>query len=151
MVAATWIDLVCDKLVDILSFLGIVFHIPGPLMGLSVLAIGNSTGDLAANAAVARKGLANMAITACFATPVFNYLIGLGIGFMALQGLAHSEEIPVAIPFPLQAGLVCTMLNCALIVVYGTCSWGGRGTLPQEYGYLALVLYIVYALLSLFV
>jgi Ca2+/Na+ antiporter len=29
---------------------------------------------------MARKGLANMAMTACFAGPVFNILIGLGLG-----------------------------------------------------------------------
>jgi sodium/potassium/calcium exchanger 6 len=34
--------------------------------------------DLSGNVITARKGLANVAITACFAGPVFNILVGLG-------------------------------------------------------------------------
>ena len=49
-----------------------------------MLAWGNSIGDLSTNMAMARKGLANMAITACFAGPVFNMLVGLGAGFALL-------------------------------------------------------------------
>lgn len=46
------------------------------LLGLTVLAWGNSVGDLSTNMAMARKGLANMAMTACYAGPVFNLLVG---------------------------------------------------------------------------
>jgi len=63
IVAATWIDFIADRLVAILGFLGIVLRIPNSIMGLTVLAWGNSMADLSANVAMARKGLANMAIT----------------------------------------------------------------------------------------
>lgn len=67
VVAATWIDFIADKLVTLLDFLGIICRIPAPIMGLTILAWGNSMGDLSANLTMARKGLANMAMTACFA------------------------------------------------------------------------------------
>ena len=57
------LDLIADKLVDVLGFLGIVLRIPNSIMGLTVLAWGNSMADLSANVTMARKGLANMAIT----------------------------------------------------------------------------------------
>ena len=63
MVAATWIDAVADKLVAFLEFVGIMLRIPNSIMGLTVLAWGNSMADLSANLTMARKGLANMAIT----------------------------------------------------------------------------------------
>ncbi len=44
------------------------------VLGLTVLAWGNSIGDMSTNMAMARKGLANMAMTACYAGPVFNLL-----------------------------------------------------------------------------
>ena len=44
------------------------------VLGLTVLAWGNSVGDMSTNMAMARKGLANMAMTACYAGPVFNLL-----------------------------------------------------------------------------
>ena len=45
------------------------------VLGLTVLAWGNSIGDMSTNLAMARKGLANMAMTACYAGPVFNLLV----------------------------------------------------------------------------
>ena len=62
VVAATWIDWIADHLVALLEFLGIVCRIPGPILGLTILAWGNSMGDLSANMTMARKGLANMAM-----------------------------------------------------------------------------------------
>lgn len=46
------------------------------VLGLTVLAWGNSIGDFSTNMAMAKKGLANMALTACYAGPVFNLLVG---------------------------------------------------------------------------
>jgi sodium/potassium/calcium exchanger 6 len=37
-----------------------MFHIPKTIMGVTVLALGNSMSDLSADVALARKGLANM-------------------------------------------------------------------------------------------
>lgn len=38
MIAATWIDFIAGKLVNLLDFLGIILRIPAPIMGLTVLA-----------------------------------------------------------------------------------------------------------------
>lgn len=146
--AATWLDFVADKLVDVLGFLGVICDIPGPIMGLTILAVGNSIGDLSANVAVARKSLSDMAITACFAGPVFNLLIGLGIGFAALRKITGSRAIEVELTPPLTAGFIFAILNGVLIFVSGNIL--GKGTLQREYGYAALALYVVYAATSLF-
>jgi solute carrier family 24 (sodium/potassium/calcium exchanger), member 6 len=61
-IAATWIDWIADHLVALLELLGIVCRIPGPILGLTILAWGNSMADLSANMAMARKGLGNMAM-----------------------------------------------------------------------------------------
>ena len=49
------------------------------VLGLTVLAWGNSIGDFSTNMAMAKKGLANMALTACYAGPVFNLLVRLTV------------------------------------------------------------------------
>ena len=67
VVAATWIDYIGAHLVRLLEFFGAVCSIPTPVMGLTVLAWGNSIGDLTTNVTMARKGLENMGMTACFA------------------------------------------------------------------------------------
>ena len=53
-----------------------IFSLDHAAMGLTVLAMGNSLGDMAADLAVARSGKPNMAVTACYAGPFFNMCIG---------------------------------------------------------------------------
>lgn len=38
LIAATWIDVISDQLVNILEFVGVVLRIPSPIMGMTVLA-----------------------------------------------------------------------------------------------------------------
>merc|ERR1740139_1442068 len=100
LMAALWIDTIADQPVKLLTFLGVICGIPGNIMGLTVLAWGNSMGDLSANMTMAKKGLANMAITACFAGPVFNILVGLGGGFYQLNTLSGVDATEVKLSIP---------------------------------------------------
>ena len=40
VMAATWINWIADRLVGVLGFLGVVCHIPGSVMGMTILAWG---------------------------------------------------------------------------------------------------------------
>ncbi|KAI2490230.1 calcium ion antiporter [Fragilaria crotonensis] len=62
MMAATWIDWIADHLVALLALLGIVCRIPAPILGMTILALGDSMSDLTANMTMARKGFGNMAM-----------------------------------------------------------------------------------------
>jgi sodium/potassium/calcium exchanger 6 len=154
--SATWLDMIADKLVDLLSFFGIMLHIPGAIMGLTVLAWGNSSQDLIANMTVARKGLSTMAITASFAGPVFNILVGLGIGlFLLYTSTSDNDEdptlpagpIPVQLNNPLRLGFLLAVLNGALVIFCGVVI--GKGILPRKFGYVAILLYFAYVVASL--
>lgn len=147
IMAATWIDFVADRLVSLLDFIGIVLHIPGSIMGLTVLAWGNSVGDLSANLTMARKGLANMAMTACFAGPVFNILLGLGLGFRSLESQTGNEESVVSLSAPIVSGFVFILLNCATILIVGL--FIGKGRIEIWYGYVAVSLYAIYVITSI--
>jgi len=146
IIGATWIDTIADHLVQILSMMGILLRIPGPVIGLTVLAWGNSVADLSANVAMARKGLANMAMTACFAGPVFNILIGLGLGFSALAAQEGETEIKVKMDASVVTGFLFVMLNCLLILGVGI--FLGKGRIPKKHGYVALTLYTLYVVIS---
>jgi len=147
VVAATWIDAIADQLVGLLGFLGVILHIPGSVMGLTVLAWGNSMGDLSANMTMARKGLANMAITACFAGPVFNILIGLGGGFSALSSITGEPYKAVTLTPSIETGFFFLLCNCVLLIASGVVV--NKGRIPSGYGYAALALYLVYVVTSL--
>ena len=147
VIAATWIDAIADKLVALLEFLGVTLRIPNSILGLTVLAWGNSMADLSANVTMARKGLANMAITACFAGPVFNILIGLGAGFSELRSIKKAEVIYVSLTPEITTGFVFCFANCILILFSGLAV--SKGVIPTGYGYLAIGLYAVYVVTSL--
>jgi sodium/potassium/calcium exchanger 6 len=147
IIGATWIDLIADHLVNVLDFLGILLRIPGPVVGLTILAWGNSVADLSANVAMARKGLANMAMTACFAGPVFNILIGLGLGFSTLAATEGVAQIDVALSTSVVTGFIFVFLNCASILGVGV--FLGKGRIPKQFGYLALTLYTLYVVSSI--
>lgn len=83
IIGVFWIDLLASELIDLLHFIGIVTGIPEAILGLTILAWGNSIGDFFTNQAIAKSGKGNMALTACYAGPVFNMLMGLGLGFIA--------------------------------------------------------------------
>ena len=145
--AATWIDFIADRLVSLLDFIGIVLHIPGSIMGLTILAWGNSVGDLSANLTMARKGLANMAMTACFAGPVFNILLGLGFGFRSLQSQTGKDESEVALSAPIITGFIFILINCVTILIVGL--FFGKGRIETSYGYVAVSLYVIYVVTSI--
>ena len=139
--AALWIDAIADQLVTLLTFLGVICGISNNIMGLTVLAWGNSTGDLSANMTMAKKGIANMAITACFAGPVFSILVGLGGGFYQLNRWGNRDETEVELSMPHAIGFAFIMINCILLLIYGL--FIDKGNLPKTFGYVAVGLYVV--------
>ena len=112
-----------------------------------MLAWGNSMGDMSANMTMARKGLANMAITACFAGPVFNILIGLSGGFTKLNTITGQQTTKVILTPSIEVGLWFLFANCALVLVSGLLV--NKGRIPKGYGYVAFILYIIYICTSL--
>jgi sodium/potassium/calcium exchanger 6 len=147
IIAATWIDTIADQLVKLLTFLGVIFRIPGSIMGLTILAWGNSMGDLSANMTMAKKGLANMAITACFAGPVFNILVGLGGGFAKLNSETGEDSTAVQLSPSINVGFGFLAVNCILVLVAGLVF--NRGHIPKGYGYVACALYAIYVVTSI--
>lgn len=146
-VAATWLDKIASFLVQLLELFGILFQIPSTVLGLTVLAVGNSIQDLVASVALSRKGLSTMATTACFAGPIFNMCVGLGFGFWMLLNHMGVDEIRVELPNNIAIGFWFTIANCVLIVLSGVVV--GKGVIGRGYGYLACVLYVAYVAASL--
>ena len=87
-----WIWWIANTLIDLLQLFGLITGISPAFLGITVLAYGNSVGDLMANQAIAKKGLARMAITGCFAGPLFNLLIGLGLTLVLLNSSDGAPE-----------------------------------------------------------
>jgi len=135
-----WIDTIAGEVVGALSFLAALASFPAGVMGLTLLAWGNSLGDFFGNRAMARAGHASIATTACFAAPLFNMLMSLALGFGGY--LAKLGAGSVAVRLTPEVALGCGALviyNLAIIVVGRAC-----GRLPRWFAVFARCWYGLY-------
>ncbi|KAF3796057.1 Cation/calcium exchanger 5 [Nymphaea thermarum] len=141
-----WISLVAGELLSCLSAVGIILNLPPALLGLTVLAWGNSVGDLVADVAVAKAGQPAMAIAGCFAGPMFNMLIGFGsaLVFGAVQkfpegyNLIFNSNIIVAFVF-----LLLSLMGSLLVVAWF------RFRVPRFWGFCLVGAYALFIIISL--
>lgn len=150
VIAAMWIDTIASEVVALLEYFGVLSGVDSSILGVTVLAWGNSIGDMAINTAMAKKGLGNMAITACYAGPVFNILVGLGLGFLSWIKQSHFkkgsiESVSVELEPTVAAGVFFIVLNSVGIIAIGLIN---GGQLPAWHGKLMLVFYGMFLVAS---
>ncbi|XP_022095819.1 mitochondrial sodium/calcium exchanger protein-like isoform X2 [Acanthaster planci] len=106
-ISVLWIYSVANEIVNLLQMYGLVFQLSDAILGLTLLAWGNSIGDLVSDIAVARQGYPRMAVAACFGGPLFNMLLGIGIS-CTVACVAHGGTFHLRssqLQFVLAAGL----------------------------------------------
>ncbi|KAH9568467.1 hypothetical protein CY35_03G078400 [Sphagnum magellanicum] len=140
-----WISFIAGELLGCLMALGRILGVSPALLGLTVLAWGNSIGDLVADVAVARVGQPAMAVTGCFAGPMFNMLVGLGLALT----LRTAKDFPVGYKLDRHPGILVAFgflvlgLLGSLVVV--TCS-GFQVT--RSWGICLISWYLVFMVVS---
>lgn len=63
---------VAKEVVCVMKVMGIISDMTDSMVGLSILAWGNSVGDLFSNVALAKQGYQQMAFAACFGGPMLS-------------------------------------------------------------------------------
>ncbi|KFO23815.1 Sodium/potassium/calcium exchanger 6 [Fukomys damarensis] len=133
LTSALWINAAATEVVNILRSLGVVFQLSNTVLGLTLLAWGNSIGDAFSDFTLARQGYPRMAFSACFGGIIFNLLVGVGLGCL-LQMARGSLEVKLepegllgwvlagALGLSLAFSLVAVPLQCfRLSRAYGIC------------------------------
>ncbi|XP_055606299.1 mitochondrial sodium/calcium exchanger protein-like isoform X2 [Uranotaenia lowii] len=89
------IYIVAQEVVSLLATMGLVMKLSRSMIGLSVLAWGNSVGDLFSNITLAKQGYGKMAFAACLGGPLFNLCLGLGIA-LGSKALKTKEHVAIS-------------------------------------------------------
>ncbi|XP_027351787.1 cation/calcium exchanger 2-like [Abrus precatorius] len=113
VMSVTWSYISAQELVGLLVSLGYICGVSPSILGLTVLAWGNSLGDLVTNLTMALNGGpegAQIAISGCYAGPIFNTLVGLGLSLVSTT----LSEYPSSVVIPRDPYLWETL---ALLVV----------------------------------
>uniref|UniRef100_A0A6B2L7U3 Sodium/calcium exchanger membrane region domain-containing protein n=1 Tax=Arcella intermedia TaxID=1963864 RepID=A0A6B2L7U3_9EUKA len=91
IVSAMWIDFFANELVSCLGTLGKLFNISDAVMGLTIMAWGNSLSDLITDILISYRGYPAMVTSVVYSSPITHILIGLGISFI----IKTSKEGPI--------------------------------------------------------
>uniref|UniRef100_A0A8C1U5W5 Solute carrier family 8 member B1 n=1 Tax=Cyprinus carpio TaxID=7962 RepID=A0A8C1U5W5_CYPCA len=146
VVSALWISTVASEIVSVLHLLGVVLSLSNTVLGLTLLAWGNSIGDCFADITIARQGYPRMAISACFGGIIFNMLFGVGLG--CLLQIFQTNNIVMLEP----EGMLCWVLSAALglsLVLSFTLVPLQCFHMSRVYGIFLLIFYIVFLLVAL--
>ncbi|WFD31975.1 hypothetical protein MSPP1_003017 [Malassezia sp. CBS 17886] len=84
-VGLLWIVILVDEVLAVLRAIAFLFGWSDAILGMTLFAMGNSLGDVVTNLSVARLGHPLMALSACFASPMANLLLGVGLSACVLQ------------------------------------------------------------------
>jgi sodium/potassium/calcium exchanger 6 len=126
-------------MIDAISLIGLILDLPVSFLGLTLLSWGNSAGDFVANPAITRLGMSQTAVTACFAGPLFNSLIGFGISLIVA---CSSKDVS----FHILDHTQLVIASVFLILSNSVCGWifyTSGGNIKSFYAY---VLFLLYAL-----
>jgi sodium/potassium/calcium exchanger 6 len=145
--SVVWMDLVAGELVALMEAVGIALGISTAILGLTVLALGNSVGDLVADLAVARAGQAKMAVATCFGSPLLNDILGLGIALLVATAGSYPE------PFrggKLTNGLYVAWSFLVASLLMSLAVFHSSGYTPSRaYAYALFALYATFVVVSI--
>ena len=81
ILSVPWIYFFVSQLNDLIKLFGMMFGLSDNFLGLTLLAWGNSIGDMVSNVTMAKRGLPRVGFSACFGGPPTNLLLGIGLPF----------------------------------------------------------------------
>lgn len=147
ILSVLWIVAITFVLVECTTLAGCYIRIPSAVMGLTLLAAGTSVPDALASVAVARKGLADMAVSNAIGSNVFDILLGLGMPWL-IGTIVYKEAIPVTVKPVGQVVIPIAILFFIIVLLVTILAFTGW-KLSKMLGISLFTLYVVFIMYSL--
>ncbi|CAL1265196.1 unnamed protein product [Larinioides sclopetarius] len=135
-----WVYLIASEIVSLLQTIGVVFKLSDTILGLTVLAWGNSIGDFISNLSVARQGYPRMGISACYGGPLLNLLLGIGIPYTVI--IAKNGR-PLKLKYEKLVTLLYSTLTVILLFTIVTMTFM-RFQAKRPFGIILICMYLVF-------
>lgn len=136
-----WVWFTATNLIDLLKMIGVVLNLPESFLGMTLLALGNSVCDLSLNSKLAREGFGEMALAGSLAGPMFNLLIGLGLGLLRIS--LTIPEVHFSASIITKVAHIVLVTNLVRLGVQGQLY---NFVLKKWVAYLGFIIYIIYCL-----
>ncbi|NXY56943.1 NCLX protein, partial [Callaeas wilsoni] len=175
LASAMWINAAATELVNILRTLGVIFQLSNTVLGLTLLAWGNSIGgegsagpqcppgtpwgapaipkvslspstDTFSDLTMARQGYPRMAFSACFGGIIFNILVGVGLG--CLLQMTSSQPLVKLEPDSPLVWVLAGALGLSLVFSFVTVP-AQCFQLGKAYGICLIAYYLVFLCVAL--
>ena len=140
-----WIGFITHWMVEWCVRIGCILHIPAVVMGTTVLAAGTSIPDALSSIAVARDGLADMAVANAVGSNVFDIWLGLGLPWL----LYLSWQTPNYILVNTDELIPSSIILAGVLVVYYASIASNGFKLTMRMGYTFIAIYGVYVVYSI--
>ncbi|XP_076346186.1 mitochondrial sodium/calcium exchanger protein-like isoform X2 [Tachypleus tridentatus] len=118
-ISVTWIFKIASEVVFLLEAIGLVMNLSDTILGLTVLAWGNSLGDFISNMSVARQGFPRMGISACFGGPLLNLVLGFGLSYLIILSRENTVHMKLQLTQHIQllyATLVASVVSTLVVM-----------------------------------
>ncbi|KAH3664215.1 hypothetical protein OGAPHI_004566 [Ogataea philodendri] len=140
------ITAVAAEIVALLKNIGVIYRVNESLLGLTILSIGNSIGDLITNSTLSSLGLALTGLHACFGSPLLYILLGVGLNSLIVNlRTGESVEFQVDAHLKLSSFSLITILLLYIVVV-PLRNW----KVDKLVGYLAVLFWVAVTMLNIY-
>ncbi|ELU18053.1 hypothetical protein CAPTEDRAFT_197695 [Capitella teleta] len=144
-VSIVWIGALSYVMVWMVTIIGETFGIPDAVMGLTLLAVGNSIPDALASLFVARDGFGEMAVSNSIGSNVFDILLGLGLPWLIKTGMVDPNTTVAINSEGLFFSAVILLVTIVFLIIV-ICANGWKLTRPV--GVLLFLAYLLVTVLS---